>query len=96
MTFSDGQWRIEEELRFSQELASLQPYTSVVGSRGQSQRGRAIAPGPYPLTLRAPAGRDLGPENERFAARLGRRTQAWREGWVVEYRFAVSIAARTP
>ena len=49
---------------------------------------------PYLCPLRVPARFDFGPENEHFAARLGRRTQGRRKGWVVGYRFATGIRDR--
>ncbi len=50
---------------------------------------------PFAPAVRAPARFDFDPENEHFVARLGRRTQGWRQGWVAEYRFATGVGART-
>ncbi len=69
------------------------PFRHVNGKQSTNQR---VAPLPFAPAARAPAASDFGPENEPFAARLGRRTGGWRKGWVVEYRFAAAIDNHTP
>ena len=60
-----------------------------------SYRTRAAAL-PFAPGARSLAASDFAPESEHFGGFLGRRTQGWRKGWVVGYRFAVSVKSRFP